>query len=146
MRSWKAPLHWRQSNNKEGELKADDSDRKVVESVCAAMQTGADGLEDLLELFAENGVLIEPFSGQAVAHQGKPAIQSRCAEMLGQPRPPDFRLTLDRVDREGDQVVTAWTCTAPVMPAPLHGTDHYTIRDGKIERLEITINSMPEQM
>jgi ketosteroid isomerase-like protein len=119
-----------------------DSDREIVVDLCTAMQEGPAGTEALLALFAEDGVLVEPFTGQARTHAGKPAIRASLAEMMRN-RAPDFALKLDRVDMDGDRVRAEWTCTASVMPGPLRGYDLFTIRSGKIARLEIFITEMP---
>jgi ketosteroid isomerase-like protein len=120
-----------------------DSDAKLVQAVCEAMQAGRDGEEALMALFQPDGVLVEPFSGQPRTHTGHAAIRAAFIEMANQPRPPDFRLHVDRVDRDGDRVRAEWRCTSAVLPAPMCGCDFYTIRDGKIARLEVTITRMP---
>lgn len=53
--------------------------------------------------------------------------------------PPDMRLVLDRADRDGDRMRAVWTCTSPAFPAPMKGYDLFTIRGGKIARLEIVM-------
>ena len=63
--------------------------------------------------------------------------------MMATPRPPDFRLVLDRIDTDGGGIAADWTCTASVMPAPLKGRDEYVLKDGKIERLEIRLRGGP---
>jgi ketosteroid isomerase-like protein len=119
-----------------------DSDRQIVADLCTAMQEGPSGSEALLGLFAEDGVLVEPFSGRMRTHVGKPAIRASLAEMM-RDRAPDFTLTLGRVDMDGDRVRAEWTCTASVLPGPMRGYDLFTIRAGKIARLEIFITEMP---
>src|SRR5262249_35903565 len=110
--------------------------------LCTAMQEGPTGSEALLALFAEDGVLVEPFTGRMQTHVGKPAIRASLAEMM-RGRAPDFTLTLGRVDMDGDRVRAEWTCTASVLPGPMRGYDLFTIRAGKIARLEICITEMP---
>ena len=50
--------------------------------------------------------------------------------------PPDMTLTLDAVEVDGQLVRSLWTCMAPTLPRPMRGQDVWTIRDGKIVRLE----------
>jgi ketosteroid isomerase-like protein len=119
-----------------------ESDRQIVVDLCKAMQEGPAGTEDLLALFAEDGVLVEPFSGRPQTHTGEPAIRA-CLDGMMANRAPDFTLKLDRVDMDGDRVRAEWTCTASVMPGPMHGYDLFTIRAGKIARLEIFVTEMP---
>ena len=123
-------------------MAVNESDRQIVVDLCKAMQEGPTGTEALLALFAEDGVLVEPFAGRPQTHAGKPAIRASLAVMM-RDRPPDFALKLDRVDMDGERVRAEWTCTAKVMPGPMRGYDLFTIRGGKIARLEIYITEMP---
>lgn len=117
-------------------------DRSVVENLFKAMQKGPAGGDDMLSLFAEDAVFIEPFSGVPQTHTGKAAIRQSFTGMWQDP-PPDMRLFLDRVDVDGDKVRAEWTCTSPVFPEPMKGFDLFTIRGGKIARLEIVVTSVP---
>ena len=114
--------------------------RAVVDAYFRAMQQGQHGQEDLLALFTEDAVYIEPFSGPTRTHTGLPAIRA-CVEASWAYSPPDLRLTVDRVDVDGAQVRARWTCTSPVFPAPVHGEDRYVVREGRIARLEVQILS-----
>jgi hypothetical protein len=51
-------------------------------------------------------------------------------------RPPDMVVTVNRIDAEGDRLRAEWTCTASVFAEPMRGVALYTLRDGKIARLE----------
>jgi hypothetical protein len=123
-------------------MPVDESDRRVVEDLLRTMQAGPAGEEELLALFADDAVLVEPFAGRVQTHAGRPAIRAALAEM-SKGRAPDLALNLDRVDLEGDSVRAEWTCTSALMPGPLRGHDLLTIRSGKILRLEIIITEMP---
>jgi len=96
--------------------------RKTVESLFKAMQMGPSGEEAMMALFDENAVFIEPFSGQVQTHRGKPAIRDSFRQMWKAPL-PDLRLTLDRVDLDGETVRAEWTCVSPALPAPMRGFD-----------------------
>lgn len=74
--------------------------RHTVESMFKAMQAGPDGEEAMLSLFADDAVLIEPFSGQSQTHAGKPAIRQSFRDQWKDP-PPDLTLVLDRIDLDG---------------------------------------------
>jgi uncharacterized protein (TIGR02246 family) len=121
----------------------DDRDRRAIEDLYRAMQAGPAGEAAILELFAEDAVLIEPFTGQARSHTGKAAIRASLATMW-QGRAPDLLLTLDRVDLDGDTVRAEWTCTSSVLPGPLRGRDRLVVRSGKVHLLEIVITEMPK--
>ncbi len=119
-----------------------DQDRQVVDALFRAMQAGPGGEEDMMALFAEDATFIEPFSGEACTHTGKPAIRESFKGMWRNPA-PDLKLMLDRVDMDGDLVRAEWTCTSPVFPTPMRGHDLFTIKSGKIARLEIVVTEMP---
>ena len=118
------------------------ADRTVVENLFKAMQKGPAGEEDMMSLFADDAVFIEPFSGVPQTHTGKDAIRASFKGMWENPA-PDLQLVLDRVDVDGDKVRAEWTCTSPVFPEPMKGFDLFTIRSGKISRLEIVVTSVP---
>lgn len=118
------------------------ADRKVVEDLMHAMQAGPAGEETLLGLFAEDGVLVEPFTGKMQTHVGKQAIRASLREM-SKTRAPDLKLMLDRVDVDGGKLRADWSCTSSILPAPMRGHDFFELRGGKISRLEIYVTEMP---
>jgi hypothetical protein len=119
-----------------------ETDRKVVESLFRAMQAGPGGEEPMMSLFWADAVFVEPFSGQPLTHVGHAAIRESFRQQTANPL-PDMQLTLDRIDLDGSMVRAEWTCTSSAFPAPMRGHDLFTIRDGKIERLEIVVTAMP---
>ena len=123
-------------------MTVNESDRKIVDNLFKAMQAGPAGEEAMMELFAEDAVFIEPFSGRTQTHQGKAAIRESFKQMFENPA-PDMKLQMDRVDMDGDRLRAEWTCTSPVFPEPMRGHDLFTIADGKIARLEVVVTSMP---
>jgi hypothetical protein len=104
------------------------------------MQAGPSGEPLMLSLFQEDAVFIEPFSGQPVSHVGLDAIRDSFREQTAHPL-PDMCLTLDRVDMDGALLRAEWTCTSSAFPSPMRGYDLFTIKDGKIARLEIVVTS-----
>jgi hypothetical protein len=66
---------------------------------------------------------------------GKPAIRRVLREGL-QWDPTDFRIHLDRLEVDGEEVVACWTCTSEQLPHPMHGIDRYSLGGGRIRRLE----------
>lgn len=118
-----------------------DTDRAVVQRMAEAMNAG-DGLA-LIDLFTADAVFIEPFSGIPRTFVGIEAIRSQIQDMVAQPRPPGFTLKVDQVTSENGELVSYWTCSAPVMPGPMKGRDELKIRDGRISFLKIEILSMP---
>lgn len=118
------------------------SDRSLVEDLFRAMQAGPAGEQLMMSLFLDDAVFIEPFGGQPVTHQGHEAIRESFRQQTAHPL-PDMKLTLDRVDLDGPVVRAEWTCTSSAFPTPMRGHDLFTIKDGKIERLEIVVTGMP---
>jgi len=120
-----------------------EQDKELVQRMGEAMQAGEPGKEALIGLFADDAVFIEPFGGAPTTHTGIDAIRERITEMVAQPRPPDFKLQVDRVDIENGELVSYWTCTSAVMPGPMKGRDELKIRDGKMTYLKIQVLGMP---
>lgn len=118
------------------------ADRTIVENLFRAMQKGPSGEADMLSLFADDAVFIEPFSGTPRTHMGKQAIRASFKDMWRNPA-PELRLVLDRVDVDGDKLRAEWTCTSPVFREPMKGFDRFTIKGGKISRLEIVVTGVP---
>ncbi len=123
-------------------MTVNESDRKIVDNLFKAMQAGAGGEDDMMALFADDAVFVEPFSGEPKTHTGKDAIRASFRDMWREPA-PDMKLILDRVDLDGQSVRAEWTCTSAIFPTPMRGYDVFTIASGKITRLEITVTDMP---
>jgi GrpB-like predicted nucleotidyltransferase (UPF0157 family)/ketosteroid isomerase-like protein len=102
----------------------------LVERYFTALQRGPDGEDELLGLFAEDAVFVEPF-GRSV-HRGGAAIRA----YLREDAPPELRLVVERLDVAGDQVEAEWTGESPIFARPARGRDRFTIRDGRIARLD----------
>lgn len=111
---------------------------EIVERYFRAMAAGQSAQEELLSLFTEDAVYVEPFAGPTRTHEGLPAIRA-CIEASWAYAPPDLRLQVDRIDARGAEVLALWTCTSPAFPAPVRGEDRYEIRAGRIARLEVRI-------
>jgi ketosteroid isomerase-like protein len=105
-----------------------------------AMQRGPEGVDALVALLAEDAVYIEPFSGGA--HEGRAAIGAFLEQSQG--RLPDVKITVERIDVEDDAVTTIWRCESSAFAKPSRGRDRFTIRDGKITRLETKLLEPPQ--
>lgn len=104
-----------------------------------AMQAGAAARTDMMNLFADHAVYVEPFSGKALTHDGKQAILSVMEAGWAHPM-PDMRITVDRVDVDGDRVIADWTCHSPALPGGKgRGQNRFTLKGGLIVRLETTL-------
>ncbi len=118
------------------------ADRMIVEGLFRAMQAGPGGEADMMSLFADDAVFVEPFSGQPMTHVGFAAIRESFRQQWVHPL-PDMKLMLDRVDLDGSIVRAEWTCESSAFPTPMRGHDFLTIANGKIVRLEIVVTDMP---
>jgi ketosteroid isomerase-like protein len=108
-----------------------------------AMQHGPDGLAELISLFTDDAVYLEPFTPGGGKHVGRETI----AEWLAQSQthaPPELRLTIERVDAHEDEIEVVWECQSPAFSQPSRGNDRFTLRDGKIARLETTVTQPPQ--
>jgi ketosteroid isomerase-like protein len=113
---------------------------ETIDGFYRAMQRGPEGLDELVDLFAEDAVYVEPFSGGT--HNGRAEIRAFLEQSQG--RLPDLRITVDKVDVEGDTVATEWTCESSAFTKPSRGRDRFTIRGDEIVRLETTITEPPQ--
>ena len=111
------------------------TERDLVERYFQAMRTGAIASDEIVDLFAEDAVYIEPFSGAPMEHVGKDNIRRNFIESQKH-APADMTLTLEQVDVEPDCIRSVWTCMSPAFPHPMRGQDVWTIRNGKVQRLE----------
>jgi ketosteroid isomerase-like protein len=121
----------------------DVRDRSTVERYLATMQAGPGGLDELVGLFEDDAVYVEPFTGQPQVHAGKAEIRAFFENALEQ-HLRDARLTLDRLDVDGGRLRSEWTCEIAAMQAPMRGFDLLTLRDGRIARLETTVTEFPQ--
>ncbi len=112
---------------------------EVVERYFQAMQAGRKAADALFALFADDAVYIEPFSGSQATHRGRAAIEA-CLRAGWDNAPPDLKLDVRRIDVDGDVVRSQWTCSSPVFEAPIQGTDVCTVKDGRIQRLEVQLS------
>jgi hypothetical protein len=122
-------------------LEPGESGQQIVETYLRAMQMGLRGESTLVDLFTEDGVYVESLrGGPARTHKGKGAIREALHSGLSW-NPPDFRVSLDRLEVEATELVAYWTCTSERLPHPVSGVDRYTLRDGLIARLETRLTT-----
>lgn len=110
---------------------------ELVRRFFRQMQCGAAGEHEMMALFAEDAVYIEPFSGKERTHHGKEAIREVMREGWRNPL-PDMRIVVEQVDVSGDVVHARWTCHSPALPGGKgSGENEFTLRDGLIARLVV---------
>lgn len=105
-----------------------------------AMQAGPSGLGLLMELFTDDAVYEEPFSGQSGPHRGPKAI----AAAFNASRSDAFNdavITLGDVAVLDEVISVNWTCISEAIPGGRgSGKNEFQIRDGKICSLKTTLD------
>lgn len=112
--------------------------RDVVDAYFAAMRRGGEAEEDMLALFTEDAVYVEPFTDADVPARGREAVRERLRRGWEAPL-PDMELDVLSVAVDGDRATSTWECRSPALPGPVRGEDHYEFRDGRIARLEVRL-------
>ena len=97
------------------------TERDLIERYFQAMRTGAIASDEIIDLFAEDAVYVEPFSGTPVEHVGKNDIRRSFIDSRKY-APADMTLILDQVEIEPDCIRSSWTCTSPAFASPMPGT------------------------
>lgn len=115
----------------------------VVHRYFEAMQAGEEQADVLFELFAEDAIYVEPFTGAPRTHTGRAAIE-QCMRDSWKDAPPDLELVVNRVHVDGQIVRSEWTCNSPVFETPVKGVDVCEVNDGLICRLEVAHSSLHE--
>jgi ketosteroid isomerase-like protein len=114
---------------------------ETLERYFRAMQRGPEGEEELVALFAEDAVYVEPFTGGE--HVGRKAIRDWLRASY-RDQPPEMRITVERLQVVEQVVEARWVCESPAFARPARGRDRFTIRDGRIARLETELLEPPE--
>ena len=112
-----------------------DQPDQLIERYFAAMRRGSEAETEMLGLFADDAVYIEPFSGQEPA-EGIEAIGQRLRQGWEVPL-PDLELDVLEVEIAGTEARSLWECRSPALTGPRRGEDRYHFADGKIVRLEV---------
>jgi ketosteroid isomerase-like protein len=114
---------------------------ETLERYFRAMQRGPEGEAELAALFAEDAVYVEPFSGSE--HVGRDAIRDWLRSSW-QDQPPGIRITVEQLEVVEHTVEATWVCESDAFATPARGRDRFTIRDGRIARLETELTELPK--
>jgi ketosteroid isomerase-like protein len=106
-----------------------------------AMQRGPEGEAELVALFAEDAVYVEPFTGGE--HVGRDAIRD-WLRASWRDQPPGIRITVEQLEVVEHTVEATWVCESDAFARPARGRDRFTIRNGRIARLETELFEPPE--
>jgi len=94
----------------------------------------------LAEMFAEDAIYSEPFSGQTGPHKGRKAI---IAAFDGSRSDAfeDAVISLGGVAVEGETITVKWTCISKAIPGGRgSGTNVFELKDGLITSLLTTLD------
>ena len=111
------------------------NNEELIERYFSAMRRGPEAEDELLALFDENAVYIEPFTSDRPA-EGIDAIRDRLREGWETPL-PDLELDVLSLEVNGPYATSTWECRSSGLPGPTRGEDRYEIREGRIVRLEV---------
>lgn len=111
--------------------------RRVIDRYFSAMRRGSAAEDELVGLFADDAVYIEPFT-EATPAVGAHQIRNRLRRGWEQPL-PDLELEVLSIDIAGPEATAQWVCRSPALPGPIHGVDTYRIEGGKITYLEVRL-------
>ncbi len=118
------------------------SEQSTVNKFFSAMQVGATAEAEMMSLFHDDAVYIEPFTGRTRTHTGKLAIRACMVEGWRNPL-PDVRIDIDALTVQGADVIVQWTCHSPALPGGAgKGENRFTLQNGLIIRLETRINPL----
>ncbi len=110
--------------------------KALIDGYYAAMRRGPEAEPDIMAVFADDIVYVEPFTSPDEPAVGVDAVLARLR--TGWERPlPDLELEVHAIEIRGDTATTRWECRSPALPGPARGTDTYTFADGKITRLVV---------
>lgn len=126
-------------------MNANKESREVVERHFRYMQAGQTAENDIVALFAPDGVYIEEVGDSRREVVGRESLRAWFRENC-ENRPPEFKLQLNRLDVDGDDLVAEWTCGSAIFESPARGRDRFTVREGQIVRLETGVVEMPRMI
>ena len=111
---------------------------EIVERYFQAMRRGAEAEAEMMQLFADDAVYVEPFTGESEPWVGREQVRQALRRGWEQPL-PDLELEVTRVDIRADGASSEWICRSSALPGPVTGRDEYSISGGRITRLEVRI-------
>jgi SnoaL-like domain len=114
----------------------------LVRRYVRAMQLGAEGEDELVELFRDDAEYVEWFAGHPTVHRGSDRIREWLHASWAH-QPPNVRIAIERVDVVGNEVRAKWTCDSTAFVTPSRGIDTYVVSGGRIARLETMITEPP---
>lgn len=117
--------------------------RSVAEEYFKLMHGAGPQNMEFLKTFADDAVLVEPFSGKPQTHRGIKAIEASFRTTWQYQPMPNFQIRMGQVEVAGERVRAEWTCTWDGLGGSMKGVNDIEVRAGKIARMEITVTDAP---
>jgi len=115
-----------------------------VSNFFLCMQAGRTGVDALMNLFAEDAVYEEPFTGTPRRHVGRDAIRKAMTEGANVPL-QDTRIEINTATVLNGEIHIAWTCHSPSLPGGQgSGLNRFAIEEGLIQSLITTLDGAAE--
>lgn len=115
------------------------SAEELIDGYYAGMRRGPDAEDDMVALFSDDVVYVEPFTAPGEPAVGIDAVRARLRAGWETPL-PDLELDVLTIDVRGDTATTRWECRSPALPNAVRGTDTYTFASGRITRLVVELD------
>ncbi|MEM9044059.1 MAG: nuclear transport factor 2 family protein [Pseudomonadota bacterium] len=111
-----------------------------VSNFFLALQAGPHGLASLAEMFAQDAVYFEPFSGRSEPHKGREAIAAAFdASRSG--AFDDAVISLQGSEIDDEKISVRWTCVSKSIPGGRgSGTNVFKLKAGLIVSLVTTLD------
>jgi ketosteroid isomerase-like protein len=116
-----------------------ESTQELIDGYYAAMRRGPEAEADMLALFADDIVYVEPFTSPDEPAVGIEAVRARLRSGWETPL-PEMELDVLAIEIQGGTATTRWECRSPALPTAARGTDTYTFEGGKITRLVVELD------
>ncbi len=119
--------------------------RQKIQDVFDAMEAGVAGESKILSSFSQDAVMIEPFSngGQPNRVEGLDGIRGWFMHSAEGEGPHDLKLTITRIDIEGDGFRVDWTCNSASFPTLMEGYDIFKFDGDRVNYFEIVVTKWP---
>lgn len=121
--------------------------RQKIQDVFDAMEAGVAGESKILSSFSQDAVMIEPFSqgGQPTTVEGLESIRQWFLHSTEGDGPHDLKLSIERIDIDGEGFRVDWTCDSASFPTKMEGYDIFKFNDDRVNYFEIVVTKWPGQ-
>lgn len=119
--------------------------KQKIQDVFDAMELGVAGEPRMLGAFTQDAVMISPFGGEPERIEGLDAIREWFIQAVTGEGPHDLKLSIERIDLDGDGLRVYWTCASAAFPTNMEGNDLFLFEGDLIKFYEINVTKWPGQ-